>query len=135
VELEQLRLSLAERHFLEALQRVEGFVGPQFPAAGLPASLLAAIRLTNRGLWMKRKPWWAIAFRRSTRRYLECVLTTYIRSGAGRRESFKSTGYVLLGREAAWLCAALGKTCLGDAARASEAIHPRRENGRGVRVA
>jgi LuxR family maltose regulon positive regulatory protein len=44
VELEQLRISVAERHFLEALQRAEECVVPLLPAAGLPSSLIARIR-------------------------------------------------------------------------------------------
>ena len=44
VELQQLRLDVAERYFLEALRQGEQYVGPQSTAAALPASLIAQIR-------------------------------------------------------------------------------------------
>ena len=44
VELQQLRLDVAERYFLEALRQGEQYVGPQSTAAALPAALIAQIR-------------------------------------------------------------------------------------------
>jgi LuxR family maltose regulon positive regulatory protein len=44
VELEQLRVSTAERYYLEAMRLAEQQVGPNAAAAGLPASLIAQIR-------------------------------------------------------------------------------------------
>jgi len=44
VELQQLRLDVAERYFLEALRQGEQYVGPQSTAAALPATLIAQIR-------------------------------------------------------------------------------------------
>jgi len=44
VELEQLRVSAAERYYLEAMRLAERQVGPNAAAAGLPASLIAQIR-------------------------------------------------------------------------------------------
>jgi LuxR family transcriptional regulator, maltose regulon positive regulatory protein len=78
VELQQLRFSLAERQFLEALRRAEEHVGPQSPSVGLPASLIAQIRYEQgrldeaEAMIGDRLP----AINATT--MLECVLTTYV---------------------------------------------------------
>ena len=78
VELQQLRFSVAERHFLEALRQGEQYAGPQSTGAALPASLIAQIRYEQGRLEEAEA---MIGDRLPTinaTAMLECVLVTHI---------------------------------------------------------
>jgi LuxR family maltose regulon positive regulatory protein len=78
VELQQLRLDIAERHFVEALHRGEEAVGPQSTCAALPSALIGQIRYEQgrlddaEGMIGDRLP----TINATT--MLECVLPAYL---------------------------------------------------------
>ena len=129
-EVQQIRLTAAERYYLDAVALAEQYVGPDSVAAALPLSLLAQIRYEQgrvdeaEGMVFDRLPIL------SATAMLDCVLSAYfvlVRLAASRMNF--SHAYTLLEQaENLGLTRQLGATCRGGFARASAALLPGGQN-------
>ena len=129
-EVQQFRLTAAERYYLDAVALAEQYVGPDSVAAALPLSLLAQIRYEQgrvdeaEGMVFDRLPIL------SATAMLDCVLSAYfvlVRLAAFRMNF--SRAYTLLEQaENLGLARQLGAACRGGFARASAALLPGGQN-------
>ena len=129
-EVQQIRLTAAERYYLDAVALAEQYVGSDSVAAALPLSLLAQIRYEQgrvdeaEGMVFDRLPIL------SATAMLDCVLSAYfvlVRLAASRMNF--SHAYTLLEQaESSGPRAPVGAACRGGCARASAALLPGGQN-------
>ena len=129
-EVQQIRLTAAERYYLDAVALAEQYVGPNSVAAALPLSLLAQIRYEQgrideaEGMVFDRLPIL------SATAMLDCVLSAYfvlVRLAASRMNF--SHAYTLLEQaENLGLARRWGRLVAARCARASAALLPGGQN-------